>query len=84
MLTSRMARALDMMHGAPAIADQLITAGAYEDLADADLICITAGLRRKPDESRPCLNQSERRIIQNNTAIREGGRYQVRRKQFLL
>ena len=38
--------ALDMMHGAPAIADQVITAGAYEDLADADLICITAGLRR--------------------------------------
>ena len=48
-------QALDMMHGAPAIADQVITAGAYEDLADADLICITAGLRRKPDESRLAL-----------------------------
>ena len=48
-------QALDMMHGAPAIADQVITSGAYEDLADADLICITAGLRRKPDESRLAL-----------------------------
>lgn len=48
-------QALDMMHGAPAIADQLITSGGYEDLADADLICITAGLRRKPDESRLAL-----------------------------
>ena len=44
-----------MMHGTPAIADQVITAGGYEDLADADLICITAGLRRKPDESRLAL-----------------------------
>ena len=48
-------QALDMMHGTPAIADQVITAGGYEDLADADLLCITAGLRRKPDESRLAL-----------------------------
>jgi len=48
-------QALDMMHGAPAIADQVIRAGGYEALADADLICITAGLRRKPDESRLAL-----------------------------
>jgi L-lactate dehydrogenase len=48
-------QALDMMHGAPATADQVIRAGGYEALADADLICITAGLRRKPDESRLAL-----------------------------
>ncbi len=48
-------QALDMMHGAPAIADQVIHAGGYEALADADVICITAGLRRKPDESRLAL-----------------------------
>jgi len=48
-------QALDMMHGAPAIADQVIRAGGYECLADADVICITAGLRRKPDESRLAL-----------------------------
>ncbi len=28
------------------------SAGTYADCADADIICITAGLRRKPDESR--------------------------------
>ncbi len=44
--------ALDLMHGSAFVADQRITAGHYADCADADLVCITAGLRRKPDESR--------------------------------
>jgi len=44
--------ALDLLHGAAFCADQNIYAGAYADCADADVICITAGLRRKPDESR--------------------------------
>lgn len=44
--------ALDLMHGAAFCADQDIKAGNYADCADAGLICITAGLRRKPDESR--------------------------------
>jgi L-lactate dehydrogenase len=48
-------QALDMLHGTAAIADQVIRAGGYEELADADVICITAGLRRKPDESRLAL-----------------------------
>ena len=48
-------QALDMLHGTAAIADQVIRAGGYGCLADADLICITAGLRRKPDESRLAL-----------------------------
>ena len=48
-------QALDMLHGTAAIADQAIHAGGYECLADADVICITAGLRRKPDESRLAL-----------------------------
>ena len=48
-------QALDMLHGTAAIADQSIHAGGYEHLADADVICITAGLRRKPDESRLAL-----------------------------
>jgi L-lactate dehydrogenase len=48
-------QALDMLHGTAAIADQVIRAGGYADLADADVICITAGLRRKPDESRLAL-----------------------------
>ncbi len=45
-------QALDIMHGSPLVADQVIRSGGYEHLADSDLICITAGLRRKPDESR--------------------------------
>jgi L-lactate dehydrogenase len=44
--------ALDLLHGAAYCADQKISAGHYADSATADLICITAGLRRKPDESR--------------------------------
>jgi L-lactate dehydrogenase len=44
--------ALDLMHGAPSIADQRLTSGGYELIPDSDVVCITAGLRRKPDESR--------------------------------
>ena len=44
--------ALDLLHGAAFCADQEISAGNYADCATADIICITAGLRRKPDESR--------------------------------
>ena len=44
--------ALDLLHGGPSTADQRIVAGGYEHIADSDVICITAGLRRKPDESR--------------------------------
>jgi L-lactate dehydrogenase len=48
-------QALDMLHGTPAIADQTIRAAGYADAARADVVCITAGLRRKPDESRLAL-----------------------------
>src|ERR671916_1998054 len=44
--------ALDLIHGTSVAGDQKIYAGNYEKCSDADLICITAGLRRKPDESR--------------------------------
>ncbi|MGB7346031.1 MAG: lactate/malate dehydrogenase family protein [Pirellulaceae bacterium] len=45
-------QALDMLHGGPSVADQCISGGGYEHIPDSDVICITAGLRRKPDESR--------------------------------
>src|SRR6187431_3100014 len=45
-------QALDILHGGPSTADQLITAGGYEHVPSSDIVCITAGLRRKPDESR--------------------------------
>ncbi len=44
--------ALDLLHGTSAIADQLIYSGDYESARDSDIFIITAGLRRKPDESR--------------------------------
>jgi L-lactate dehydrogenase len=44
--------ALDLLHGASCIADQKIYAGNYDRCSDADIVLITAGLRRKPDESR--------------------------------
>lgn len=44
--------ALDLRHGSSSLADQRIYAGDYERARDSDLFVITAGLRRKPDESR--------------------------------
>lgn len=45
-------QALDLVHGSSFLADQSIYAAGTETCADADVIVITAGLRRKPDESR--------------------------------
>lgn len=45
-------QALDLLHGASLTADQRIRAVDYKAIPESDLICITAGLRRKPDESR--------------------------------
>jgi len=44
--------ALDLIHGSAYAADQVITSGDASIAADADVVCITAGSRRKPDESR--------------------------------
>ncbi len=45
-------QALDLLHGSSLTADQRIRATDYTAIPESDLICITAGLRRKPDESR--------------------------------
>jgi L-lactate dehydrogenase len=44
--------ALDLLHGASLVADQRIHAGDMSEVADSDIVVITAGLRRKPEESR--------------------------------
>ena len=44
--------ALDLMHGSSVVGGQKIYAGGYDKCSDADIVLITAGLRRKPDESR--------------------------------
>jgi L-lactate dehydrogenase len=45
-------QALDLLHGASLVADQRISAGDYGDIPSSNVVVITAGLRRKPDESR--------------------------------
>jgi L-lactate dehydrogenase len=44
--------ALDLLHGAALSSPQKIHAGGYDKVAGSDCVVITAGLRRKPDESR--------------------------------
>lgn len=44
--------ALDLLHGSSVSGGQRIYAGDYERAKDSDVFVITAGLRRKPDESR--------------------------------
>lgn len=45
-------QALDLLHGASLVADQRISAGDMSEVATSQIVVITAGLRRKPDESR--------------------------------
>jgi L-lactate dehydrogenase len=45
-------QATDLLHGASLVADQRITAGDMSDIPSSNVIVITAGLRRKPEESR--------------------------------
>jgi L-lactate dehydrogenase len=45
-------QAADLLHGASLAADQRITAGTIDDVATSNVVIVTAGLRRKPDESR--------------------------------
>ena len=45
-------QALDLLHGASLVADQRIYAGDMSEVASSQIVVITAGLRRKPDESR--------------------------------
>jgi L-lactate dehydrogenase len=45
-------QALDLLHGSSLVADQRIRATGYEAIPESDAVIITAGLRRKPDESR--------------------------------
>ena len=45
-------QALDLLHGASLVADQRISAGDMSEVASSQVVVVTAGLRRKPDESR--------------------------------
>lgn len=45
-------QSLDLLHGSTLAGDQRIVAAGYEEIPTTDIVVITAGLRRKPDESR--------------------------------
>ena len=66
--------ALDLQHGAPSVADQVIVGGGYEHIPTSDFICITAGLRRKPDESRlDLINRNTDRFMQILADVKAAG-----------
>src|SRR5271165_3674938 len=44
--------ALELLHGACLTSDTRLSAGGMEEVATSNIVVITAGLRRKPDESR--------------------------------
>lgn len=67
-------QALDLLHGVSLMADQAITSGGYEHIPDSDVICITAGLRRKPDESRlDLINRNVELFVDVLARIKQAG-----------
>jgi L-lactate dehydrogenase len=67
-------QALDLQHGSPSVADQVIAGGGYEHIPTSDVICITAGLRRKPDESRlDLINRNTDLFVQILRDVRAAG-----------
>ena len=66
--------ALDRLHGAAFAADQRIYEGDYARAADSDLFLITAGLRRKPDESRlDLINRNVALFLQILDSLKSAG-----------
>ena len=66
--------ALDLLHGAAFTADQRITASDYAQAADSDIFLITAGLRRKPDESRlDLINRNVTLFLQILESVKTAG-----------
>ena len=66
--------ALDLLHGSALAGDQRIYAGDYSRAADSDLFLITAGLRRKPDESRlDLINRNVVLFVQILDSIKSAG-----------
>src|SRR6059036_3489206 len=66
--------ALDFYHGSAFAGDHKIYAGDYARAADSDLFLITAGLRRKPDESRlDLINRNVTLFVQILDSIKSAG-----------
>lgn len=66
--------ALDLLHGSAFAGNQKIYAGDYDRAADSDVFLITAGLRRKPDETRlDLINRNVALFAQILESIKTGG-----------
>jgi L-lactate dehydrogenase len=66
--------ALDLLHGNAFAGDQRVYAGDYARATDSDLFLITAGLRRKPDESRlDLINRNVALFVQILDSIKTAG-----------
>src|SRR2546426_10685235 len=66
--------ALDLLHGSAFAGDQRIYAGDYARAADSDMFLITAGLRRKPDESRlDLINRNVTLFVHTLASIKSPG-----------
>ena len=72
---SARAERFDLLHGASLVADQEIRATGYEAIPTSDLVLITAGLRRKPDESRlDLINRNVELFLNILGQVRDAGR----------
>ena len=66
--------ALDLLHGTAFAGDQRIYSDDYARATDSDLYLITAGLRRKPDESRlDLINRNVTLFVQILDSIKSAG-----------
>src|SRR5947199_2943796 len=66
--------ALDLYHGSALAGDHRICAGDYNRAVDSDIFVITAGLRRKPDESRlDLINRNVALFVQILDSIKAAG-----------
>ena len=66
--------ALDLLHGSAFAGDQRIYSGDYTRAADSDVFLITAGLRRKPDESRlDLINRNVTLFVQILDSMKSAG-----------
>ncbi len=65
--------ALDLTHGRAAAGGPRMAAGDYDAIAGSDVVVVTAGLRRKPDESRLQLIERNavlfREVVQSAQAV---------------
>lgn len=63
--TSSLGEVLDIKHGIPYMGSAKIISGDYSDTQNSDLIIITAGRNRRPNEDRLSLASDNIKIVQN-------------------